>query len=333
LSFPKEWEQIKKSAFEVFKERIESRASEWCDIKGGAETGAAYRACREAFSKFSLRMNTIHSVTSPQTEVKVLGKRISTPTMIAPLAQTILQLKPDGFLDFAKATGKIDSITWIGFPNKREVIQAIASQKLSPLIYIVKPLKDRNKIIDEFKFAKELGVHAVGIDIDSSAGLKTVGDESRFAEMSFPISPTELGKIRKSTDLPLIVKGILDKKDAAAAVRAGVDAIVVSNHSGFALDYSKPSILALADVKSVVKDRAEIYLDSGVRRGTDILKALALGARAVLIGSLPLWGLAIGGSEGVVHMFQMLTNELKRAMILTGVQKAERVPPDILTSV
>jgi isopentenyl diphosphate isomerase/L-lactate dehydrogenase-like FMN-dependent dehydrogenase len=330
MSFPKEWEQIKKAAFEVFKQRIESRAEVWCDIKGGAETGTTYRGCKEAFSKFLLNMNVIDAPVEPKTETVILNKHVSTPIMIAPMSSTITQIKPDAFVDLAKAAGDVESIAWIGYPNKRDTLQEVVSKKFSPIIYIVKPLKDRGRIIEELRFAEALGVHAVGVDVDSSAGLIPIGDEPHYMEMSAPISTSELVKIRRSTGLPFIVKGVLCRRDARAALRAGADAVVVSNHAGFALDYSVPSVIAINDINKEIGGKLEVYLDSGVRRGSDILKALALGARAVLIGTVALWGLAIGGSEGVAHILRMLTSELKRTMMLTSVESVDKVPRTIL---
>ncbi|MEM3430288.1 MAG: alpha-hydroxy-acid oxidizing protein [Candidatus Bathyarchaeia archaeon] len=332
MDFPKDWEQIKKAAFEVFKQRVESRAEVWCDIKGGAETGTTYRGCKDAFSKLLFNMSVIGAPVEPNTETVILNKHVNTPIMIAPMSSTITQIKPDAFTDLARAAGEAGGITWVGYPNKRDTLQEIVSKKLSPIIYIVKPLKDRERIIEEIQFAETVGVHAVGIDVDSSAGLIPVGDEPHYMEMCTPISKSELVRIRRSTDLPFIVKGILCRKDAQAAVRAGADAVVVSNHAGFALDYSVPSIIALPDIYTEIGRKVEIYLDSGVRRGSDILKALASGARAVLIGTVALWGLAIGGSEGVTHVLRMLTNELKRIMILTGIESVDKISRKILRS-
>ncbi|HEU5229697.1 MAG TPA: alpha-hydroxy acid oxidase, partial [Ktedonobacteraceae bacterium] len=120
------------------------------------------------------------------------------------------------------------------------------------------------------------------------------------------------------TSLPIILKGILTAEDAVLAVEHGIEGIVVSNHGGRQLDSVAASIDALPEVVEAVEGRCEVYLDGGIRRGTDILKALALGARAVLVGRPILWGLAVNGAEGVRHVLELLRAELELAMMLAG---------------
>jgi 4-hydroxymandelate oxidase len=131
--------------------------------------------------------------------------------------------------------------------------------------------------------------------------------------------------LRSITALPIILKGILAPSDALLALEHGVDGIVVSNHGGRQLDSAIASIDALYPVAQAVAGRCEIYLDSGIRRGTDILKALALGARAVLIGRPVIWGLAVNGVAGVQHVLELLSNELALAMALAGCSDVEAV--------
>ena len=124
--------------------------------------------------------------------------------------------------------------------------------------------------------------------------------------------------LRTVTSLPLLLKGIITAEDATLAVEHGVNGIVVSNHGGRQLDGTVASIDALPEVVQAVAGRCEVYFDGGIRRGTDILKALALGARAVLVGRPILWGLAVNGREGVQHTLEMLHAELTCAMALAG---------------
>ena len=124
--------------------------------------------------------------------------------------------------------------------------------------------------------------------------------------------------LRGLTTLPIVIKGILTAEDAQLAVERGVDGIVVSNHGGRQLDTTLPAIEALPEVVEAVAGRCEVYMDGGIRRGTDVLKALALGARAVLLGRPVLWGLAVNGEAGVRHLLAMLRNELELAMMLSG---------------
>jgi isopentenyl diphosphate isomerase/L-lactate dehydrogenase-like FMN-dependent dehydrogenase len=127
-----------------------------------------------------------------------------------------------------------------------------------------------------------------------------------------------LAWLRSVTSLPIVLKGILTAEDALLAVKHRVDGIIVFNHGGRQLDSVSPSIEALPEVIQAVDGDCEVYLDGGIRRGTDILKALALGARAVLVGRPILWGLAVNGTEGVSHVLEILRAELELAMALAG---------------
>src|SRR5881398_1100276 len=128
----------------------------------------------------------------------------------------------------------------------------------------------------------------------------------------------DIAWLRSLTSLPIVLKGILTAEDATLAVEHGVDGIIVSNHGGRQLDSTVGTLDALPDIVAAVQGRVEVFMDGAVRRGTDVLKALALGAKAVLIGRSILWGLALGGSDGVRRVLEHLRGELELAMALTG---------------
>lgn len=132
------------------------------------------------------------------------------------------------------------------------------------------------------------------------------------------------------TDLPIVLKGVLHPEDAAHAVEHGASGVIVSTHGGRQLDGVPASIEALPAVVEAVGQRAEVYLDGGIRRGTDVLKALALGARAVFVGRPVLWGLAVGGAAGVRGVLELLREELELAMVLAGASGVQGVGPDLL---
>jgi L-lactate dehydrogenase (cytochrome)/(S)-mandelate dehydrogenase len=137
----------------------------------------------------------------------------------------------------------------------------------------------------------------------------------------------DLGWIRDQWPGPLLVKGILDPEDAERAVELGVDGIVVSNHGGRQLEHAQASLDALPAVVAAVGDRAEILLDGGVRRGTDVVKAVALGARAVLIGRPYVYGLIVDGQRGVARILEILRSEIDRTMTLMGVGSIGELDP------
>jgi 4-hydroxymandelate oxidase len=142
--------------------------------------------------------------------------------------------------------------------------------------------------------------------------------------------PKDISWVREVSGLPVIVKGIVRGDDALKAVEHGADAIVVSNHGGRQLDTSIPSIMALPEVVDAVGDKAEIYVDGGIRRGTDVIKALALGARAVLIGRPVYWGLAMDGEQGVRAVLELLREEIDLAMGLSGARTVEEITRDLV---
>ena len=132
------------------------------------------------------------------------------------------------------------------------------------------------------------------------------------------LTPETIGWLAERSGLPVVVKGVLRGDDAVACLEAGAAGVVVSNHGGRQLDTVVATADALAEVAAAVGDRAEVYVDGGVRRGTDVLKALALGARGVLVGRPVLWGLAVGGAAGVERVLSGLAGELRLAMALCG---------------
>jgi 4-hydroxymandelate oxidase len=144
------------------------------------------------------------------------------------------------------------------------------------------------------------------------------------------LTPEVIAWLAERSGLPVVVKGVLRGDDAAACLEAGAAGVVVSNHGGRQLDTVVATADALAEVVAAVGDRAEVYVDGGVRRGTDVLKALALGARAVLVGRPVLWGLAVGGAAGVERVLSGLVGELRLAMALCGATGVGELSPDLV---
>jgi 4-hydroxymandelate oxidase len=140
----------------------------------------------------------------------------------------------------------------------------------------------------------------------------------------------EVAWLRSSTTLPILLKGILNPEDAELAIRAGVDGIIVSNHGGRCLDTLPATISVLSSVAEKVAGRVPLLVDGGIRRGTDVLKALALGAKAVLIGRPYLFGLAAGGAAGVSRVVEILRDEFKMAMALTGHCTLAEIDPSVI---
>jgi 4-hydroxymandelate oxidase len=198
-----------------------------------------------------------------------------------------------------------------------------------PTYRISKPFKDRQKIVTEIKEAGELGAVAVGTDIDFGFGNK-MGHKSFYASEMAPLSFAELADLRKETQLPFIVKGILHEDDAEKAVQIGAAAIVVSNHRAMVLDYCAHALEVLPRIREVVGKEMTVLVDGGFMLGSDVLKALAMGANGVLVGQAILCGAIANEAEGVRDMVKEMTGQLQRAMTLTGCPDLNSVDESIL---
>jgi 4-hydroxymandelate oxidase len=146
----------------------------------------------------------------------------------------------------------------------------------------------------------------------------------------FPLNFHDLEWLVQRAGMPVVVKGVLRGDDALRCIECGVRGIMVSNHGGRHLDTTVTTAEVIAEIAGAVGGKAEVYVDGGIRRGTDIVKALALGARAVLVGRPPLWGLAVHGADGVRAVLDHLRNELVRTMALCGAQRLDELTGDLV---
>lgn len=300
----------------------------WCDISGGAETGATYRNNREALDRILLKARLIHDINEPVTEMTMLGHKVKTPVMSAPMANAI-EVLSGGLENIISGCAKAGAVSFIGYPLRKKTEENLEKlTKIGPVAWIIKPLRNTDKLVELVKKAEKVGCIAVGVDVDSGAPLKE--SEAVIERAHRFRSATIFKKIRKETSLPFIFKGIMSVEDALEALDVGANAIIVSNHGGCALDYSEAAIDALPKIVEAVHDKMEVYVDGQFRRGTDILKGIALGARAVLIGRPIIWGAVTAGAEGVTRVINLMTEELKRAMCLTGVRSVQDVSKDVL---
>ncbi len=327
--FPKTWAEIRSIAHEIYKKKKPTRADVWVDAGGGAESGATMRHQREVLDYIHLRMRAIHGIREVDTRTTLLGQPTELPVAIAPMSSHIGGFVDKPFTELGKGALSAGIIGSVGYPSAPEQHRDMLATGV-PTFKIIKTLRDRERLIQELQQAEQDGCFAVGVDVDSAAGLKPGGDEYRYAGLSTFYAADELAEIRRTVSAPFIIKGIMSVVDAVSAVQAGADAIVVSSHGGFALDFGQAPAEVMPDIVDAVGDKVEIWMDSSIRRGTDVLKALALGARGVLVGRITLWGLAIGAGEGVAYVLDLLAAELRRAMLLTGVASVEDVSPEIL---
>jgi NAD(P)H-dependent flavin oxidoreductase YrpB (nitropropane dioxygenase family) len=300
---------------------------------GGLGTGAAFQANVRALAAWRFNMRLIHDIAEPDTRIELLGRPLSMPVLAAPIggvsfnmggkiseadyvqavlagchAEGLLGCSGDGIPPFIHETGfsVIRKLGGAGIP-------------------FIKPWEDA-ELFEKLEKAAETGATIVGMDIDA-AGLLTLKLMGRPVS---PKPPAKLAQIIQRTPLKFILKGIMTPDDARLAVDVGADAIVISNHGGRVLDHTPGVAEVLADVSAAVRGQIPVLADGGVRSGADVLKMLALGADAVMIGR-PFSVAAMGGlQEGVQAYIAKIRGELRQAMVLTGCATLAAVERSIL---
>jgi isopentenyl diphosphate isomerase/L-lactate dehydrogenase-like FMN-dependent dehydrogenase len=302
--------------------KVKEEVWEW--INGGTETEFTLQRNRIALEKIMLRLRVIHGLETANTTVKILGQTVKTPVIVAPFAN-MGRVHPEAEMAIAKGAEKVGAMMFLG-PVSSYSTKQIVEAVNTPIVWNGEPLKDRERLLTLMNQAEKAGCCAVGLCADDFMGIK-IKDRLR-ALSNISLSKEAIREVRKETSLPFFIKGIMTVEDALNAVDAGVDAIVVSNHGGRVLDCCQASIEVLPEIIKAIDGKIEVLIDGGFRRGTDILKALALGARGVLIGRPICWGLAAAGAEGVAKVLQMMTSELIRTMMLINVPNVSNVPRD-----
>ena len=321
---------------------------------GGAADGRALRANREAFERRLLRPRVLVDVSRRTTATTVLGRPVELPVLVAPVGlQTLLH--PEGELATARAAagaGTVMCVSAISAAAPAEIAAAAPGGRLWLQIY---PFRDRELTAGLVRQAAAAGFEAVVLTVDGpvigpregaarsgfrypdrllvrgTAGIAGRTTAASAAELATLVDPTlcwdDLAWLRSLSRLPLVLKGILTADDARLAQAYGAAAVVVSNHGGRQLDAAPAPLDVLPEIVAAVGDELEVLVDGGIRRGTDVLVCLALGARAVLVGRPAMWGLAAGGSEGVARVLALLRAELDNALALSGCPSpADAVP-------
>ena len=260
------------------------------------------------------------------TETVLFDRKFKTPILSAALSgMTDITEKP--LREVAVGIGNSGSMMWVGIASPEHVKDVLKTEV--PTVRIVKPFQDVEMMIKELKEAETAGAIAVGTDIDFFYGGKR-GDRTFAPKAMAPKSLTALKELASVTRLPFILKGVLSAQDAEKALEIGAGGIVVSNHGGAIIDYSAHPLEVLPEIKEVIGNQIPIFADSGFRRGSYVMKALALGADAVLIGWPLVLGLAANGSQGVAEMITILTAELRLIMSVTGCQNLSEIDDKIL---
>jgi isopentenyl diphosphate isomerase/L-lactate dehydrogenase-like FMN-dependent dehydrogenase len=290
-----------------------------------AETSSAPRLAREYMDSLTIEIRAIDAIRA-QTQTRILGVDFDTPILTAALSG-LNGVYPNSLSEIAKGALAAGAGTGVGIGEEAELAGVTATG--AKTYKIVKPFKDHDLILDQIKQAERHGAFATGMDTIFGFGAKN-GDTLIREDLMSPKSFEELKSFVRATSLPFIVKGVLSVSDARKAAEAGAAAIVVSGHSGSVLDYSVPSLRILPDIVRAVGRDVAILIDGGFARGTDVFKALALGANGVLVGRAVIQALALGGADPVQQLLEGMTEELRRAMSLTGSADVDHIDPSVI---
>ncbi|MEX2584398.1 MAG: alpha-hydroxy acid oxidase [Gemmatimonadota bacterium] len=328
---------------------------------GGAHDEITLRENREAYERLTLHYRVLRDVTGRTLETEVLGETISMPVILAPTA--FHQLACDeGEIATARAAARAKTIMTLSTLStcSIEEVSTAAEGRLWFQLYVY---RDREATRDLVARAEAAGARALVLTVDAQIwgvrerdvrnnfqlppGLRMVNlansGKSEFPEVEGSglaayvntmfdqsLSWSDLEWLCSLTKLPVLIKGVVRGDDAALAMEYGAAGVVVSNHGGRQLDTSPAPISVLPEVVEGVAGRGTVLVDGGVRRGTDVVKAVSLGAHAVLIGRPVLWGLAAGGGEGVFRVLEMIRAEVDLAMALCGARNVGELTEDLV---
>lgn len=316
-------------------ERIrEANASHLLDL--GGETRSQNRLNREHIESLTFEMRFMDAVFA-DTKTTLFGHEVAYPIQSATISDGRLLSRLSQYWEapyleeIAEGVAEAGSWFWVG-AIEIEQIQRIIEIGV-PVVRIVKPFANKSRtendrIIYELKEAEGRGCVAVGIDIDVFFGEKT-GDEPPYRYSLGPKSMEEMRKFVEATNLPFIAKGVLSVQDALKCQEIGAKGIVVSHHGGEAIDYAVPILRVLPHIRKAVPDMT-IFAETGFQRGTDVLKALALGADGVCLLTILMIAYAGHGRRGVADMLRVLADELARNMSICGCPTIKDIDPSII---
>lgn len=335
----------------------------WDYYASGANDEVTLRANCEAFRRIPLHYKVLVDVSERAPRTRVLGRQVAMPVLVAPTAFHRLA-HPDGELATVRAAGEAGTIMILSTLSNTPVEDVVAAAT-GPVWFQLYVYRDRGITEALVRRVEAAGCEALVLTVDAPllgqrerdirngfalpagftianmlpVGLEAVppapaagsGLAAYFASLLDPsLSWADVDWLRGVTRLPLVIKGVVRADDAVRAVDRGASGIVVSNHGGRQLDTSPATIDVLAGIVDAVGGRCEVLLDGGIRRGTDVVKALALGARGVLVGRPVLWGLGVAGQAGVARVLALLRDELDLAMALCGCRTIDDIGRDLV---
>ncbi|MFY1583904.1 alpha-hydroxy acid oxidase [Micromonospora sp. WMMD734] len=323
----------------------------WDFFAGGAGDERTLRANEAAFARRFLVPRVLRGTGDRDLRISLLGSEVSMPVLVAPTAFHRLA-HPDGELATARAAADAGTVMVVSMAATRPVEQIAAAG--GPLWFQLYPHTDLEFTTTVVRRAVAAGCRALVVTVDSPVfgrrerdlrhgfvdlppglvceNMRDADGRVRDIEMTARVGWELVARLRRLTTVPILLKGVLHPEDARLAVEHGVDGVVVSNHGGRQLDGVTATLDALPAVVAAVGGRLPVLVDGGLRRGVDVLVALALGATAVLVGRPVLWGLAVGGAAGVRHVLDLLRADLDRALALVGAARPGDLSADLVTT-
>ncbi len=318
----------------------------WDKLVGGAESETTMRRNRLGFDRLAFRPRILRDVSRIDPSTTFMGHPLRIPVLLCPMGVIDLY-GAAGAVDSAKAAEEFGTVHVVS-SGARPGLEATAACSMAPKVLqfsargdMFRDDSDREPTEEFLSRVVRAGYAGLCLTVDTSGSTRS--ERMLLHRYSTPermITPDSLGRASRTWDtmdrikglagLPFLLKGIATAEDAAIAVEHGVDVVWISNHGGRQMDHGRGTIEVLPEVVEAVAGRAAIVLDGGIQRGTDVLKAIALGATAVGIGRLQGYGLAAGGAAGVVRVLEILEDEILGAMGALGVRRLEDLDPSYL---
>jgi isopentenyl diphosphate isomerase/L-lactate dehydrogenase-like FMN-dependent dehydrogenase len=309
----------------------------WDYLIGGSETETTLRRNRLALDSLALRPRVLRDVNFTDTSTTFLSRAIAMPVALAPIG-SIERFDPEACVAVAKAAGTFGCPMFQSSVAKPDLEETARAAPQAVKIFQLYVRGDQAWVEDIFDRAAAAGFDALCLTVDTHHYSRRERDISKRYRAASPrtadaarfqkgLDWAQLERVRTRYKLPLIVKGIATAEDAKLAVDGGVDVIYVSNHGGRQLDFGLGTIDMLPEIVAAVNRRAEIIVDGGFCRGSDVVKALALGAGMVCIGRLYAYGMAAAGGGGILRVLELVHDEMVRAMGLLGVNRVDELNP------
>ena len=307
----------------------------WDHLSGGADSETTLLRNRQGLDSLALRQRVLVDVRKIDISTTLLGRKLASPVFLAPVGGFVGYAHPEGACNVSRAAVAHGTTAFISTAAKPS-IEAAAQAVKEPLIFQLYVRSDRKWVEEILDRAKAAGYRALCVCVDRNYYGRRERDiiararvHEGFGDPSFQMGLKwdDLIWMKQHMKLPLIVKGVATAEDARLSVEHGADVVYVSNHGGRQLDHAQGTIEVLPEVVAAVNGRAEVLWDGGVQRGTDVIKALCLGARAVGVGKMLGWALAAGAQAGLKRMLELMDVEIRTALGLMGVTSLSQLNP------